>query len=97
MVDLVRPLERTREHSPFAAARLQRKLTAFEAARRAGLSVDQVQWLEEGRVYRFRSPDDALAAAVVYARRWGSSTARRGRSRACPSRRGPWSAIRAGG
>jgi transcriptional regulator with XRE-family HTH domain len=67
MVEPVRPFEKTRERSPFASSRLQRKLTAFEAARRAGLTVDQVQWLEEGRVYRFPTPDDALAAAVVYA------------------------------
>lgn len=67
MIELVRPLDRTREHSPFAAARLQRRLTAFEAARRAGLTLDQVQWLEDGRVYRFATPDDALTTAVVYA------------------------------
>jgi hypothetical protein len=38
-----------------------------ETARRAGLLPDEVTWLEEGRVYRFRSTDDALAAAVLYA------------------------------
>jgi transcriptional regulator with XRE-family HTH domain len=49
------------------AARLARSLTVEEAARRAGLLPDEVTWLEEGRVYRFRSTDEALAAAVLYA------------------------------
>ncbi len=55
------------EPSPLASARLQRKLTIDEAARRAGLSPEQIQWLEEGRVYRFPFADDALIAVVLYA------------------------------
>ena len=55
------------EPSPLASARLQRKLTVDEAARRAGLTSDQIEWLEEGRVYRFPSADDALIAVVLYA------------------------------
>jgi transcriptional regulator with XRE-family HTH domain len=55
------------EPSPLATARLQRKLTIEEAAHRAGLSPEQLQWLEEGRVYRFPSADDALLAAILYA------------------------------
>src|SRR5919198_45893 len=55
------------EPSPLATARLQRKLTVDEAAHRAGLSPEQLQWLEEGRVYRFPSADDALVAVVLYA------------------------------
>src|SRR2546423_14403363 len=55
------------EASPLASARLQRKLTVDEAARRAGLTSDQIEWLEEGRVYRFPSADDALVAVVLYA------------------------------
>ena len=50
-----------------AAARIERQLTVEQAARRAGLLPDEVTWLEEGRVYRFRSTDEALAAAVLYA------------------------------
>ena len=53
--------------SPLASARLQRKLTVDEAARRAGLTSDQIEWLEEGRVYRFPNADDALVAVVLYA------------------------------
>jgi transcriptional regulator with XRE-family HTH domain len=56
-----------------AAARVERGLTVEQAARRAGLLPDEVDWLEEGRVYRFRSTDDALAAAVLYAAALGIS------------------------
>jgi Helix-turn-helix domain/LytR cell envelope-related transcriptional attenuator len=55
------------EPSPLASARLHRKLTVDEAARRAGLTAEQIEWLEEGRVYRFPSADDALVAVVLYA------------------------------
>jgi transcriptional regulator with XRE-family HTH domain len=55
------------ESSPLASARLRRKLTVEEAARRAGLTAEQIEWLEQGRVYRFPSADDALVAVVLYA------------------------------
>lgn len=67
MITLVRPLTDTRDRSPFASARLARQLTTEEAARRAGIPEDHVLWLEEARVYRFRSPEDALVAALLYA------------------------------
>ena len=66
-MELVRPLEEISERSPLAAARLQRQLTVDDAARRAGLSADEVGWLEEGRVYRFPSTDAALLALLLYA------------------------------
>jgi transcriptional regulator with XRE-family HTH domain len=66
-MELVEPLEPTGEESALARARLHRQLTVEETAKRSGLSVEQVRWLEEGRVYRFARPDDALAAAVLYA------------------------------
>jgi hypothetical protein len=53
--------------SPLARARIHRQLTVDEAARRADLSPDEVQWLEEGRLYRFPTPDRALLATVLYA------------------------------
>jgi hypothetical protein len=56
----------TRDDSPLARARLQRQLTRTAAAERAGITEEQAEWLEEGRVYRFPSPDDALLAALVY-------------------------------
>ena len=61
------PLIDPQEPSPLAAARLQRKLTIDEAARRAGLTPDQIEWLEAGRVSRFPAADDALVAVVLYA------------------------------
>jgi transcriptional regulator with XRE-family HTH domain len=60
------PLEPDGEGSPLARARLHRHLTLAETARRAGISEEQAQWLEEGRVYRFPTPDDALVAALLY-------------------------------
>lgn len=66
-MELVHPLEPSGEESPLARARLQRQLTVEETARRAGITPDEVRWLEEGRVYRFPRPDDALAATVLYA------------------------------
>jgi hypothetical protein len=55
------------DESPLARARVHRQLTVDEAARRADLSPDEVQWLEEGRLYRFPTPDRALLATVLYA------------------------------
>src|SRR5919197_6220488 len=63
----VAPQLETQEPSPLATARLQRKLTIDEAAQRAGLTPEQLEWLEGGRVYRFPSADDALVAVVLYA------------------------------
>jgi transcriptional regulator with XRE-family HTH domain len=60
-------LEQVADESPLAHARLHRQLTIEEAARRASITQDEVQWLEEGRLYRFPSPDDALIAMLLYA------------------------------
>jgi len=65
-MELVHPLEPTGEESPLARVRLHRQLTIEETARRSGLSVEQAHWLEEGRVYRFPSSDDALGATLMY-------------------------------
>ena len=65
-MELVTPLEPTGEESPLARARLHRQLTLEETARRSGLTVEQARWLEEGRVYRFPSSDDALVATLMY-------------------------------
>src|ERR687888_1905077 len=53
--------------SALATARLRRRLPPDEAARRSGLPAQEIAWLEEGRLYRFATSDEALAAAVVYA------------------------------
>jgi transcriptional regulator with XRE-family HTH domain len=66
-MELVHPLEPSGEESPLARARLHRQLTVEETARRAGITADEVRWLEEGRVYRFPRPDDALLATALLA------------------------------
>jgi hypothetical protein len=64
-LELLEPVEASAATSPFAAARARRQLTVEEAAKRSGLTRDQVVWLESGRVYAFRTPEDALAAAML--------------------------------
>jgi hypothetical protein len=54
------------DESPLAHARLHRQLTIEEAAKRASISPEEVQWLEEGRLYRFPTPDHALTSALLY-------------------------------
>jgi LytR cell envelope-related transcriptional attenuator len=66
-MELVEPLEPNGEESALARARLHRQLTVEETAKRSGLSVEEVRWLEEGRVYRFARADDALSATILYA------------------------------
>jgi transcriptional regulator with XRE-family HTH domain len=51
----------------FATARLRRQLSREQVAQRSGITAEQVSWLEEGRVYAFRNPEDALAAALLLA------------------------------
>jgi len=70
-MELVRPapqsLEPVPTRSALTTARLQRRLTVEQAAKRAGLTPDQVEWLEEGRVYRFPSTDHAIEATLMLA------------------------------
>lgn len=65
-MQLVEQLDADGEDSPLARARVHRQLTLEETARRAGIAVDEARWLEEGRVYRFPTADDALLAAILY-------------------------------
>ena len=67
VLELAHPKEEAREASPLATARLQRQLSVEEAADRAGLTPDQVRWLEDGRLYRFPSPDKAVLAVLLLA------------------------------
>jgi transcriptional regulator with XRE-family HTH domain len=66
-------LQRTRaprtsnQSSPLQSARVQRKLTREDAARRADISPEEVTWLEEGRLYRFPSTHVAVATTLLYA------------------------------
>src|SRR3954470_10382316 len=53
--------------SPLTTARLQRKLTVEEAAKRAALWPEQVEWLEGGRLYRSPGYQIAVMALLRYA------------------------------
>src|SRR5262245_12726561 len=88
----LRVVTRTRspETSTLGAARVRRKLTLEEAAARTGLDLDELRALEEGRIYRFPSVDDALAAALVYATALGIDEAE-ARKAAGLRRRRAWS------
>jgi len=68
-MELARPLaaEPPAPNSPLTTLRLQRKLTVEEAAKRAALWPEQVEWLEEGKLYRFPRQDTAVLALLRYA------------------------------
>jgi transcriptional regulator with XRE-family HTH domain len=68
-MEFARPLEAVvaTDESPLAHARLKRQLTVEETARRADVAPEEVQWLEEGRLYRFPTPDRALLVTLLYA------------------------------
>ncbi|HUK94531.1 MAG TPA: LytR C-terminal domain-containing protein [Gaiellaceae bacterium] len=67
-MELARPVDPApaEQSSVLATLRLQRKLTVHEAATRAALWPDQVEWLEEGRLYRFPSSEAAVMALLRY-------------------------------
>jgi transcriptional regulator with XRE-family HTH domain len=77
--------------SPLGAARVRRQLTIEEAAARAGLDPEDLRCLEEGRIYRFPSVNDALAAALIYATALGISKREARRFAGLPVRRERWS------
>ncbi|HSB38465.1 MAG TPA: LytR C-terminal domain-containing protein [Gaiellaceae bacterium] len=68
-MELARPLtaDTAAQASALTTLRLQRKLTIEEAARRAALWPEQVEWLEEGRLYRFPGNETAVRALLRYA------------------------------
>ncbi|HZE28918.1 MAG TPA: LytR C-terminal domain-containing protein [Gaiellaceae bacterium] len=68
-MELARPLatEPPAQTSPLTSLRLQRKLTVDEAAKRAALWPEQVEWIEEGKLYRFQGQDTAVLALLRYA------------------------------
>jgi len=68
-VELARPLaaEAAEKSSALTSLRLQRKLTIEEAAKRAALWPEQVEWLEEGKLYRFTGQNTAVLALLRYA------------------------------
>lgn len=66
--------------SPLASARIRETLTVEEAARLAGIAVDEARWLEEGRLYRFRDAAAAIAATIAYAAAVGAGAEARARA-----------------
>jgi len=67
VLELAHPLDAIPQPSPLADARSHRDLSIKQVAYRSGLSVEEIEWLEEGRLYRFASQNAAILAAVVYA------------------------------
>jgi transcriptional regulator with XRE-family HTH domain len=67
-VEPARPLETpTEQRSVLAALRLRRKVSVEEAAQRAALWPQQVEWLEEGRLSSFPTSEAAVLALIRYA------------------------------
>jgi hypothetical protein len=58
---------RQSEPSALARARVHRQLTVEEAAKRAGLTAEEVTWIEDGRLYRFGPSEKATIALLLYA------------------------------
>jgi len=67
MLELAHPLDVMPQTSPLAAARDRRSMTVSQVAYRSGLTEEEIEWLEEGRLYRFPSQGAAAMAAVLYA------------------------------
>jgi hypothetical protein len=67
LVEAVALEQQRTEPSALARARVQRQLTPDEAARRAGLTPAEVEWIEDGRLYRFGSSEQATIALLLYA------------------------------
>lgn len=67
MLELAHTLDAIPERSPLAEAREHRELSIKQVAYRSGLTEEEVEWLEDGRIYRFPSQNQAILAAVLYA------------------------------
>jgi transcriptional regulator with XRE-family HTH domain len=67
MLELAHTLDAIPQPSPLAAARQRRDLTLKQVAYRSGLTEEEIEWLEDGRLYRFPSQSAAALAAVLYA------------------------------
>jgi transcriptional regulator with XRE-family HTH domain len=67
MLELAHPLDAIPQPSPLAEARKRHGLSVAQVAYRTGLSESEIEWLEEGRLYRFASQNQAILAGIVYA------------------------------
>ena len=61
------PLDAIPEPSPLAEAREKHDLSIKQVAYRSGLREEEIEWLEDGRIYRFPSQNQAILAAILYA------------------------------
>jgi transcriptional regulator with XRE-family HTH domain len=66
-MELAHPLDTVPHPSPLAEARERRDLSIKQVAYRTGLSEQEIEWLEDGRIYRFPSQNAAMLAGIVYA------------------------------
>ena len=66
MLELAHTLDAIPQPSPLAQARERRDLTVKQVAYRSGLTEEQIEWLEDGRLYRFPSQSAAALAVVLY-------------------------------
>lgn len=67
MLELAHPLDAVPEPSPLAEARERHGLSVTQVAYRTGLTEAEIEWLEEGRLYRFPSQNQAILSGIVYA------------------------------
>jgi LytR cell envelope-related transcriptional attenuator/helix-turn-helix protein len=65
-MELIAELKTRTKPNPLAAARLRRQLTVDRAAKLTKLTPEEVSWLEEGRLYRFPSSENAVVALLLY-------------------------------
>ena len=65
-VNALRAIEVDNTPSPLETARTSRGLSREEAAVVTALSADEIAWIEDGRLYRFRSAHAAVAAVATY-------------------------------
>jgi transcriptional regulator with XRE-family HTH domain len=87
---LLSPLETRVEPSPLQEARLERGLSVEQLSVRSGLRVEEIEWLEEGRLFRFPSQSAGMLAAVVYATALGVDRAEARRLAGLPVHRNPF-------
>ena len=67
MLELAHPLDAVPQPSPLAEARERHGLSVTQVAYKTGLSEEEIEWLEDGRLYRFASQNHALLSGIVYA------------------------------
>jgi transcriptional regulator with XRE-family HTH domain len=67
MLELAHPLDAVPMRSPLVEARERHDLSVKQVAYRSGLREEEIEWLEEGRIYRFPSQNEAILAAILYA------------------------------